>query len=274
MAIPPITDTTELLDTDQILAAMSVPGRALLSELSLHSQIDSTNAEAMRRVEAGAGSGLVCTAEQQTAGRGRRGRQWISPYGSNLYLSLVWDFSAGAVALEGLSLAVGVAVTDALERMGIAGLSLKWPNDILCRDAKLGGVLIELAGDPGGVCSAIVGVGINLRMPAGEAAAIDQNWTDLTAVAGSAPPRNVLLAALLDELLTLLANFQALGFEPWRERWLQRDHYAGRELIIHSGDTQLAGTNAGISDNGSLLLKVGGLVQEVRGGEVSLRPQL
>ena len=121
--------------------------------------MDSTNAEPMRQAEAGGAPGLVCTAEQQTAGRGRRGRQWVSPFASNLYLSLVWEFSQGAAALEGLSLAVGVAVARALAACDVPAVQLKWPNDVLHDGAKLGGILLEMTGDAAGACQVVVGVG-------------------------------------------------------------------------------------------------------------------
>ena len=267
-----IAGGVDLLDQQLILSRLSPPGRALLAELDLRSQIDSTNVEAMRRIEAGAGTGLVCVAEQQTAGRGRRGRKWISPFASNIYLSLVWEFEGGAVALEGLSLAVGVAVADALTTCDVPGLQLKWPNDILCGSRKLGGILIEMVGDPAGRCQVVVGVGLNVRMPTRAAADIDQQWTDIASLVDTPPDRNALLAAILDALLLLMPTFARDGFSPWREKWMLRDAYAGKPVIVHSGPKQLAGTVAGINETGALLLDVGGTIQAINGGEVSLRP--
>lgn len=261
----------EMLEVERILAGMSGPSRALLAQLSLHTEIDSTNAEALRRIAAGAGAGLVCIAEQQTAGRGRRGRRWISPFASNLYLSLVWEFAGGSAAAGGLSLAVGVAVTDALQRCGVTNLQLKWPNDILCGTAKLGGILVEIVESGTRACQLVVGVGINVQMPAAAAAAIDQDWTDIVSVTGSAPGRNHLLACLLDELLPLLASFETTGFGPWRQRWLERDAYAGKSVLVQSGALQLEGTASGINEQGALLLRVGETMQALHGGEVSLR---
>ena len=136
--------------------------------------------EALRRVEAGGRSGLVCTAEQQTAGRGRRGREWISPFGRNLYVSTVWEFTQGAAALEGLSLAVGVAVAQALKGLGLPEVQLKWPNDIQHEGKKLGGVLLEMVGDASRQCQVVVGIGVNVAMPGAAANAIDQAWTDIS----------------------------------------------------------------------------------------------
>ena len=192
----------ELLDAEQVTAALQPLASRLLTSLVLLESVDSTNAEALRRAEAGDSSGLVCSAEQQTAGRGRRGRQWVSPFASNLYLSLLRKFDQGAAALEGLSLAVGVAVARALEAAGMPAVQLKWPNDILFDGAKLGGVLLEMIGDAAGPCKVVIGVGLNVVMPAEAARGIDQDWTDIRSVAGSAHPRrNALLAALLNELV-------------------------------------------------------------------------
>jgi BirA family biotin operon repressor/biotin-[acetyl-CoA-carboxylase] ligase len=237
----------------------------------LHPVIDSTNAEALRRITAGAGSGLVCVAEQQTAGRGRRGRDWVSPFAGNLYLSVVWEFARGATALEGLSLAVGVAVTEALARCAVVDLKLKWPNDILHEGSKLGGILIEMVGGTTGSCQAVIGIGINVSMPESAAGEIDQDWTDISRIAHTTPGRNELLAALLDELLPMLPAFEQEGFGPLQARWSERDAFAGCPVVVHSGPQQVAGIARGVDDSGALLLDVGDQVQTFHGGEVSLR---
>jgi len=265
----------ELLQEAQVRASLDQQGSALLSELSVAETVDSTNAEAMRRIERGAGAGLVCTAEQQTAGRGRRGRVWISPYARNLYLSIVGDFTQGAAALEGLSLAAGVAVARALEKSGVPQVQLKWPNDILHGGAKLGGILLEMVGDAAGSCQVVVGVGINVSMPAATAAPIEQNWTDvatITAAAGVAcPGRNALLAALLNELLPLIDSFEAGGFAAWQEAWQQLDAHAGKSVVLTTGSEQLAGIARGVNERGALQLETTLGVQSVFGGEISLR---
>jgi BirA family biotin operon repressor/biotin-[acetyl-CoA-carboxylase] ligase len=265
------TVSSSLLEDSRILPLLSASSRPLLSELCLHGVIDSTNAEAIRRITAGAKSGLVCVAEQQTAGRGRRGRDWISPYASNLYLSLVWEFARGAAALEGLSLAVGVTVTEALARCAVTDLKLKWPNDILHEGSKLGGILIEMVGDATGSCKAVIGIGINVNMPESAVGAIDQNWTDISRITPATPDRNELLAALLEEVLPMLPAFEQKGFAAWRERWSERDAFAGCPVVVHSGPRQVAGIAQGVNDSGALLLGVGDEVQEIHGGEVSLR---
>ncbi len=198
----------DLLDADQVKAALDARARALLTRLEILDSVDSTNAEVMRGAGHGYTSGVVCSAEQQTAGRGRRGRQWVSPYASNLYLSLLWEFSQGAAALEGLSLAVGVAVARALRACAVPSVQLKWPNDVLYEGAKLGGILLEMTGDTAGNCQVVIGVGLNVAMPAAAAGAIDQAWTDIkTITANQHPGRNRLLAAAVERVAAAGGRF-------------------------------------------------------------------
>lgn len=264
----------DLLERDTIVAAMSVPARALLTQLDLRDSIGSTNAEAMARIAAGTRSGYVCAAEQQQAGRGRRGRSWVSPFGRNLYVSAVWEYSQGAAALEGMSLACGVAVARALAACDVPAVSLKWPNDILHNGAKLGGILLEMTGDPAGSCQVVVGIGLNVNMPRAEG--IDQAWTDLARLCDGQPPgRSHLLGALLSELLPLLASFEADGFARWREAWCALDAYADTPVVLHSGERQLAGIARGVDARGALQLETATTgIQSVFGGELSLRPSL
>ena len=175
--------------------------------------------------------------------------------------------------MAGLSLAVGVAVADALEQEGLQDISLKWPNDILHGGSKLGGILIETAGHAGGTASAVIGIGINLSMPETAATDIDQPWTDAQRAGGVAAGRNQLLASVLNHLLPLLAEFEDRGFSPWRERWSQRNAHAGVRVSLSSGDRVSSGVMKGVDDSGALLLDLGGTVQAFTGGEVSLRSE-
>ncbi|MEE4145306.1 MAG: bifunctional biotin--[acetyl-CoA-carboxylase] ligase/biotin operon repressor BirA [Halieaceae bacterium] len=263
----------DLLDAGRVQAALAPRAADLLDRLALFETIDSTNAEAMRQAELGAGPGLVCSAEQQTAGRGRRGRTWVSPFARNIYLSLVWQYHQGAAALEGLSLAVGVAVARALASCGVPPVQLKWPNDVIFRGAKLGGVLLEMTGDAAGTCQVIVGVGLNVAMPGAAAADIDQAWTDIDTISGGTRPgRNALLAALLNQLLPLLADFEQRGFGPWRDEWLALDAFADRPVVLHTGAVDLSGIARGVDARGALQLETAAAgVQSIFGGEISLR---
>lgn len=263
----------DLLDEALIRSAMSADGLRLLSELSIEEVIDSTNMEALRRIQQGARSGSVCTAEQQTTGRGRRGRNWVSPFARNLYVSTIWEFSQGAAGLEGLSLAVGVAVAQALKNLGLPEVQLKWPNDILYEGKKLGGVLLEMVGDATGQCQVVVGIGINVTMPDTAARAIDQEWADVFAMSpdGSAPGRNEILGALLDQLLPQLAEYESAGFGPWRETWQALHAHAGKSVILSTGADKTAGVALGVDSRGALQLETSVGVQSIFGGEVSLR---
>lgn len=263
----------DLLDQERVREGLSKETASLMSGLTVLESVDSTNALAMRELEQGRGRGWAFTAEQQTAGRGRRGRTWVSPFARNLYLSLVWEFSQGAAALEGLSLAVGVAVARGLESCGIAGVQLKWPNDVLYSGEKLGGVLLEMVGDVAGPCQVVVGVGLNVAMPGSAAGDIDQVWTDLSRIVGeNRPTRSALLAALLNQLFPLLAGFESSGFAPWKDSWSSLDAFADREVVLVAGSTRTAGVARGVDGHGALQLETASGVQAIYGGELSLRP--
>lgn len=259
----------ELLDQGLITAELDAPARAQLCELQLLDHTDSTNAELQRDSAPMAGA-RVCLAEYQSAGRGRRGRQWLSPYGSNIYCSVAWTFEGGAEVLEGLSLAVGVILCDALMACGVEGLALKWPNDLLLQGRKLAGVLVEVQGDLDGPVTAIIGVGVNVRMPESIRGGIDQPWSDLSNESGAS--RNRVIGRYLNGLLPALANYEAGGFEPWHSRWLALDAYADAPVMVHSGNQRTAGIARGVDGRGALRLETGAGIETLYGGEVSLRP--
>ncbi|CAA0092838.1 Bifunctional ligase/repressor BirA [Halioglobus japonicus] len=262
----------DLLDANLVRDALNERSRSLLTRLDVLDSVDSTNTEVTRWVEQSGSSGLVCSAEQQTAGRGRRGRQWVSPYAGNLYLSLLWEFNQGAAALEGLSLAVGVAVARALRACEVPAVQLKWPNDVLYDGAKLGGILLEMSGDAAGSCKVVIGIGLNVSMPEAAAGAIDQAWTDIRSISTQSPPtRNQLLAELLNELLPLAADFEQQGFARWRDEWLALDAFAGTPVVLHTGSGQLAGVARGVDERGALRFETTTGVQTIYGGEISLR---
>lgn len=262
----------DLLDAGPIRDNLSARASQLLTRLDILDSVDSTNAEVMRLASQGCPRGLACTAELQTAGRGRQGRQWVSPYASNLYLSLLWEFSQGAAALEGLSLAVGVAVARALRACDVPAVRLKWPNDVLYNGAKLGGILLEMTGDAAGNCRVVIGVGLNVAMPAAAAEDIDQAWTDIKTISDNKHPgRNRLLAALLNELLPLVADFEQQGFTHWRDEWQSLDAFAGASVILTTGDVPVAGVARGVDERGALQLETTTGTQSVYGGEISLR---
>lgn len=289
----------QLLDGDQIRSGLSAAASRLLSDLDIEFSIDSTNSRAMKLVAAGQVDGQDCSgralfAEQQTAGRGRRGRTWVSPLGRNIYSSLIWRFASGAAALSGLSLAVGVAAVKALEQIGYTDIELKWPNDLLWRGRKLGGILLEMSGDAAGPCDVVIGIGINLTMSemlvdsldesaaasansspvgaAGNAINIDQPWVDLLELGGNAPvKKNTIAAELLNQLLPMLVDFEKHGFASLVSEWQARDAFVGCDVQLQLGAEKIIGKYVGIEADGSITIATATGKQSFNGGEVSLR---
>ena len=235
---------------------------------------DSTSSELMRRADAGAPAGTVIVADRQTAGRGRRGRQWSSSPERSLTFSVLWRFAASPARLGGLSLAVGVALARALETLGARGIGLKWPNDVLVvtKDgdyAKLAGVLVELVSDRRG-CQAVIGIGLNLGQPA-EALAQPAAGLDQTGLA--TVERHAVLAAILQELAAVLECFAEAGFAALRADWQDRHIWQQRPVqVLGEGETPLTGLCLGADADGALLLQTAAGLQRIYSGDVSLRP--
>jgi len=263
----------ELLDGAKILGHLGEQHRAQISRLEIHDQIDSTNTYLSGLARQNAPSGSVCLAERQTAGKGRRGRQWISPYGSNILLSILWRFQHGPAAISALSLAIGVAVIRALRRLGIDNAGLKWPNDIYSEGKKLGGILIEVAGENEGPCYAVTGLGLNLFLPEEEAGAIDQPWTDLGRIAGGRPVgRNQLAGELIDQLFKVLTGFEQTGLAAYLDEWREYDCLCGESASVFIGAQQFDGTLEGIDAQGFLLMRdADDRLRAFASGEVSFR---
>ncbi len=260
----------ELLKEADIRASLTPEAQLALRDLDIRESIESTNALAMQKASEGCGSGYVCVAEHQSQGRGRRGRAWVSPFGQSIYLSVVMEFTGGAAALEGLSLAVGVALVRALNALGIEGPQLKWPNDILIADKKLAGILLEMTGDPAGVCQVVIGVGLNVSLSSIAAEAIDQPWVSLCSLAQRVS-RNRLVAELLNQLLPLLSQFEGFGFAPYRLEWEQYSAFTGQRVRLISPAKEIEGVLCGVSESGALRLLVDGVEKEFHGGELSVR---
>lgn len=261
----------ELLSLAKINAALNAQSHTLIQQIDIHAQIDSTNRYLLEQSRSQNTTGWVCLAEQQTAGKGRRGREWVSPFGHNIYLSLAWQFPQGGVAaLSGLSLAIGVAVIRALQAQGIDGLGLKWPNDIYALGKKLGGILIEVSGETDGSCHAVIGVGLNLFLPAHKANSINQAWTDIKQLTGHSPARNQLVAELLQQLLSVVADFETRGIQYYVDEWRDYDCLNGSLATLFIGQQRVVGTVVGVDDNGLLLIeKQDGTIQAFASGEVS-----
>ncbi len=267
-----LAQAVELLDAERILAAMPETARQSLCGLDVLFDVDSTNTYLMQRPLGVMEGGHACFAEFQRVGRGRRGRQWISPFGGNLYLSLRWRFLRGAAGLGGLSLAVGVALLRALREEGVEGLTLKWPNDILLHGRKLAGVLLEISGETTGPCEVVIGVGLNVRVTDSARQAIDQPWSDLESSLGRPIARNRLAARVLSCLIDAASQYDRNGLGSFRDEWAAADAFAGREVLLQMPAAEIAGVAQGVDGNGALILALeNGERRHFYSGEVSLR---
>jgi len=265
-----LPEDIQLLDADVIRANLTRLTSAWIRNLRIYRVVGSTNAALMGLAADGSVEGEVHLAELQVSGRGRRGRSWYSPFGSNLALTLGFAANRPASRLGGLSLVVGLAVVDALEQHGIAGLSLKWPNDILLNGAKLGGVLIEIA-SAGGRSELIVGIGLNIRLSPAFRDVLDQAVADLMD-ARATVDRNGIAACVISSVCEFVAEFQRLGFPPFRQAFEHRHHYHQQECQILQGREVIQGRVDGVDEDGALLLRTASGVTACHGGEVSLRP--
>jgi BirA family biotin operon repressor/biotin-[acetyl-CoA-carboxylase] ligase len=260
----------ELLDPFLILSRMDHQIREALNDLKIEDSLDSTNA-ALQRLPPETQHCTAILAEQQNAGRGRRGKNWHSPYAKNLYLSLGWRFDQELTELGCLPLVVALAAAEALSQAGLAGHIIKWPNDLLLDGKKLCGCLTEVQGDLKGPCHAVLGVGINVNMPSTDIIPeIDQAWTDLASHLPDCS-RNSLAALLLEQLIIQLTLFSEQGFDPFRLTWQERDGLFGQPVDVVSGNRSFQGVAAGIDKQGALLLHTGHQVISLHSADVSLR---
>ncbi|EEQ17285.1 Biotin--[acetyl-CoA-carboxylase] synthetase [Yersinia intermedia ATCC 29909] len=231
--------------------------------------VDSTNQYLLDRITE-LKSGDACVAEYQHAGRGRRGRQWVSPFGTNLYLSMFWRLEQGPAAAMGLSLVVGIVMAEVLRKLGAEQVRVKWPNDLYLNDKKLAGILVELTGKTGDAAQLVIGAGINLTMRESITNAINQDWINLQE-AGVNIDRNKLTAELLSELRLAVVKFENEGLSAFISRWREMDNYLDRPVKLIIGNQEIFGIARGIDQQGALLLEQNGNVKPYIGGEISLR---
>lgn len=252
-----------LLDAGRILDLLEDKRVTVLSV------VDSTNQYLLDRIGE-LTSGDACIAEYQQAGRGRRGRQWASPFGANLYLSMYWRLEQGPAAAMGVSLVIGIVMAEVLQRLGADKVRVKWPNDLYLNDCKLAGILVELTGKTGDVAQLVIGAGINMAMRESNANQIDQRWINLQE-AGINIDRNQLAAMLLNELRHSLQLFEKEGLSPFISRWRLLDNFIDRPVKLLIGEQQIFGIARGIDQQGALLLEQEGVIKPFIGGEISLR---
>lgn len=256
-----------LLNKKAIIAHLK---RASSDNLMVLNVIDSTN-QYIKNHQPELQNGFVCLAEAQTAGRGRQGRTWVSPYGASLYLSMHWAFAMGYQALNGLSLVVGVAVIEALKKAGISEAKVKWPNDIYVDGKKLAGILIEVEGQIGAACHCVIGIGINVALP-DSVSQIDQPFTDVQEILQQDIDRNKFAALLIDELLVTMELFEKSGLEPFIAPWQAVDVYANKPIKLIIGSNIIEGIARGIDSGGALLIETKEGLRAYQGGEISVRP--
>ncbi|MEI7311585.1 bifunctional biotin--[acetyl-CoA-carboxylase] ligase/biotin operon repressor BirA [Pectobacterium carotovorum] len=253
----------QLLDEEVILKHLPEGGVTVLPV------VDSTNQYILERLDT-LSSGDACLAEYQQSGRGRRGRQWFSPFGANLYLSLYWRLEQGPAAAVGVSLVIGIVMAEVLHKLGADGVRVKWPNDLYLKDRKLAGILVELTGKTGDAANLVIGAGINLQMREPAPDTINQGWINLQE-AGIGINRNTLASTLISELRSALAVFELQGLEPFIPRWEKLDNYFNRPVRLIIGNREIHGIDRGIDRQGALLLEDDGLITPYIGGEISLR---
>ncbi len=260
----------DLLDREKLLAAIPANLHHSMQALLLFDHIDSTNTYLMTAARQGQAAGTVCLAEYQSGGKGRRGRQWISPFGSNIYLSILWRFQQGLGMIAGLSLIAGIAVVRALHRLGYVEVGLKWPNDIYWQGKKLGGILVEASGEATGPAAAVIGVGLNVYLPKAAGQHIDQAWVDLTQISATPLARNTLAATLITSFLELLAVFENTPLSAWMAEWRQYDCMQGKYVDFMLNNQCIHGLVAGVSDEGLILMTLAdGQTQAFSSGEIT-----
>ena len=262
---------TQMLKEQVIRSALPAAVRRRLGALEIHWEIDSTSNELQRRGGDAADFSMVM-AETQTAGRGRRGRSWLSPPGMNIYLSCLKRFDAGFAALSGLSLAIGVILLRALHVLGIEGARLKWPNDVLADSGKLAGILVELSGEYQGPCAAVIGIGLNVRLTDALREQAGQPVCDLATLAhGVAPDRNQVAVALITSLVEGLAQFEREGFAAFVDEYADYDALRGVPLRVSSAAGDIDGIGAGIDARGALQLQTAAGLCGIDSADVTVR---
>jgi BirA family biotin operon repressor/biotin-[acetyl-CoA-carboxylase] ligase len=263
---------TELLEAPRIRAGLPAEALAQVGMVEVHWEIDSTSSELARRIPVLDDLAFVM-AETQSAGRGRRGRTWLSPPGMNLYLSVLKRFDSGFASLSGLSLAVGVMLIRALDDLGIRTAGLKWPNDVMAGNAKLAGILVELSGEYSGPCAAIIGVGLNIRLPDSMHERAGQPITDLASLSGGQPPgRNHVAAAVVASLSEGLRSFERQGFAAFAKEYAASDLLQGQPLRVIDPRGEYNATGEGVDERGALRVRrATGEVVMVDSAEISVR---
>ncbi len=272
-----IAEPIELLDLDELSSRLSDSRQFVIDRIDLFSEVASTNRHLIENPPSDVSRLAVCLAEFQTAGRGRRGRAWNAPYGACLCLSVAWRFGETPEQLPALTLAVGVVTKRVLARVAGVDIELKWPNDLVHEERKLGGILVELTAESHAQCQVIIGLGLNLALPAGLLSALC-DWPhgaiDLSRAQSEVPvDRHELCSALIREYGAFLTEYPRTGFAPYADEWRAADHLLDRAVYLHEGLGPTAGVAKGIDDDAALLIESDdGRIRRIISGDVSVRP--
>jgi len=258
---------------DQKILQKSLKHQVLekISRLEIHIELASTNQLLLDRLATSSIHGHLVLAEYQTSGRGRRGNSWLSPLGGGISLSVGWHYNSPVESMTQLSLAAGIAVVRTLNQFNIDDAGLKWPNDIMCKGRKLGGILLEMRGESAGPCDIVLGIGLNYTLPENYSYLIDQAWTDIAGIISPLPSRNILVAALIDELIPILDTYSENYIQEIITEWRNYDCVKGRTAILLLPDQSITGRIMGIDDHGALLFSAGDEIKRYTTGEISMR---
>ncbi len=244
-----------------------------LDDIIILAQTTSTNDYLLDLAKKEHTKNIACFAEYQSAARGRHGRPWLAPYGTNVYFSLLWHFKKTPTEIVSISLAVALAVVMTLEHHGIQkGLSVKWPNDVYWAGRKIAGVLLEMTSNPKEGCSVVIGIGLNTHIPPELGQTINQPWTDIHTITKQNPDRNRLAGLLLNHLIETIGVFNEQSLTPFLPMWRELDHLIGKTVKLESQGHEIMGVMQDISEKGELILLCDNN-QEKRfySGELSLR---
>ncbi|WP_097113098.1 bifunctional biotin--[acetyl-CoA-carboxylase] ligase/biotin operon repressor BirA [Arsukibacterium tuosuense] len=258
----------QLLDANKIKKLQT----ADCAQILVQHITDSTNSQLLSRLQAGQNlePGSVIVAEAQSAGRGRRGRPWYSPFGTNLYFSCYWRLELGVPAAMGLSLAIGLAVCRLLQQHYQLPAKVKWPNDIYVNEKKIAGILVELSGQVDAACDVVIGIGLNIGMPEQSAQHIDQPYTDLRTESAQHVERNSLVVALQHQVVSVLREFSATGFTSFVPEFNQFDLYANRKVSLMA-KLPISGICRGVDKQGGIIIETEKSTEVYYGGELTLR---
>lgn len=266
--------TVELLEESRLLSALAPGRRERLCGIDVLFEVDSTNDRLLGGDPPPPDRARLCCCELQHAGRGRRGRRWLAPFGQGIAMSIGWQFRAMPRDLPALGLAIGVAIARGLARVGARGIRLKWPNDVCFEDRKLGGVLIDLRAEAEGPVHVVIGIGLNLALSASARGDIEATGVRAAAVAdacATTPTRNEVAGTVVDEVLAVLEDYERSGFAPLRAQWSALDAFANRRVRLSLGAESVHGIARGIDAEGALLLDVDGAMRTFLSGDLSLR---